>query len=92
MRAYEITNIIVEGGNLVEDTKKEIKDILSKLGVEITSEEDWGQKKLWHKIRGHETGFYTFFKCNAKPDTIKQIEREFHLNQNILRSLVIKGK
>lgn len=92
MRAYEITSVLVEGGNLIEETKKEIKDIFSKFSVEITSEEDWGQKKLWHKIRGYETGFYTYFKCNAKPETIKLIEREFHLNQNILRSLVVRGK
>jgi small subunit ribosomal protein S6 len=92
MRAYEITNILINEGSLVEETKKQIKEILSKFSAEITAEEDWGQKTLWHRIRGYETGFFTFLKCKAKPETIKEIEREFHLNQNILRSLIVKEK
>jgi small subunit ribosomal protein S6 len=91
MRAYEITSILLDKGGNVEETKTSIKEILSKYSVEITSEEDWGQKKLWHNIGGNETGFFTYIKCNANPSSIVKLENEFKLNQNILKSLIIRG-
>ncbi|HMV45073.1 MAG TPA: 30S ribosomal protein S6 [Leptospiraceae bacterium] len=92
MRAYEITSIIVEGSqSIIDETKKAIKDILTKYSAEVTSEEDWGIKKLWYSISGHESGFYSHIKCKADAKTIEKIEREFMLNQNILKSLVIRS-
>jgi small subunit ribosomal protein S6 len=93
MRAYEITNVILDNPHsITEETKSDIKNILQKFSVEIDSEEDWGQKKLWHKIRGNETGFYHFLKCKADPKIIAELENQFKLNQNILRSLIIQVK
>jgi len=90
MRAYEITNILLDHPQTVtEDTKNTVKDILKKYSVEITGEEDWGQKKLWHKINGHESGAFYHLRCNAEPKVIANLENEFKLNQNILRSLIV---
>lgn len=91
MRSYEVTTIIKEGQAVVEETKNAIKDIFKKYTVELVSEEDLGQKKLWHKIDTHEYGFFTFFKFNAQPDIIAKIEHEFKLNQNIIRSMIVKA-
>lgn len=91
MRTYEITTLLREGQNLVEETKATIKEILTKNSVEITLEEDWGQKKLWHEKDSSEYAFFTFIKCNAEPSTIKKIEHEFKLNQNILQSLIVRA-
>jgi small subunit ribosomal protein S6 len=92
MRAYEITAILLEGSaGLVEETKTSIKEILTKHSVEITEEEDWGQKKLWHSIGGNESGFFTYIKCKAQPSSIVKLEGEFKLNQNILKSLIVRG-
>ena len=91
MRTYEITTLLREGQNLVEETKTAIKEILKKYSVEITLEEDWGQKKLWHEKSGQDYAFFTFLKCKAEPSVVKEIEHEFKLNQNILQALIIKA-
>ncbi|MDX1959177.1 MAG: 30S ribosomal protein S6 [Leptospiraceae bacterium] len=91
MRAYEITAILLDKGTIVEETKTSIKEILTKYSVEITSEEDMGQKKLWHTIGGNETGYFTYIKCKAEPSSIAKLVGEFKLNQNILKSLIVKG-
>lgn len=91
MRAYEITAILKEGGTLVEDSKKAIKEILTKHSAEITGEEDMGQRKLWHRIGNHEYGHFALIKFNGIPSSIKQIENELFLNQNILRSLIVRA-
>jgi small subunit ribosomal protein S6 len=89
MNTYEITNIVREGS--VEDVKKSLSDIFQKHSITVSSQEDWGSKRLWHHIDGQETGFYVFSRCKAEPSSISKIEREFHLNQNILRSMVIRS-
>ena len=91
MREYEITSIIVEGqASVIDETKQTIKDILKKNSAEVTTEEDWGSKKLWYLIDGHETGHFSFLKCKAEPKSIEKIEHEFYLNQNILKTSIIK--
>ena len=78
MRAYEITSIIAEGSqSLIDETKKAIQDILTKYSAEITSEEDWGIKKLWYAIAGHESGFYTHIKCKADAKSIERLSVNF---------------
>ncbi|MBK6608006.1 MAG: 30S ribosomal protein S6 [Leptospiraceae bacterium] len=78
MRAYEITSIIAEGSqSLIDETKKAIQDILTKYSAEITSEEDWGIKKLWYAIAGHESGFYTHIKCKADAKSTRRLKRNF---------------
>jgi small subunit ribosomal protein S6 len=92
MRAYEITNILLDHPQTVtEETKNTVKDILKKYSVEITGEEDWGQKKLWHKINGYESGAFYHLRCKAEPKIIANLENEFKLNQNILRSLIVSA-
>ena len=91
MRTYEITSILAEGSqSILDETKQTIKDILKKNSVDISAEEDWGSKKLWYSIRGHENGHFTFLKCSADPKVITTIEHEFMLNQNILKTSIIK--
>ncbi|WCL48313.1 30S ribosomal protein S6 [Leptospira sp. GIMC2001] len=88
MRNYEITTVYRT--NAVEETKNSFKEILAKYSVNITTEEEWGNKKLWHPVDGQDHGYYTLFKCTAEPASIEKIENEAKLNQNILKSLVIR--
>lgn len=91
MRDYELTAILKEGSqSLIDETKNAIKTILSKYSAEITSEEDWGQKKIWHPINGQEHGFFTHLKCKMEASSIVNIEGEFKINQNILRTMIVR--
>lgn len=91
MRNYEITAILKEESQaLIDETKAAIKETLNRYSAELVSEEDWGQKRLWHKINGQEVGFYTHIKCKANPTSITQIEHDFKINQNILRTMVCR--
>ncbi len=92
MREYEITAVIKEGSQpLIDETKNAIKSILGKYSGEITSEEDWGQKRIWHPINGENTGFFTHIKCKLETSSITGIEKDFRLNQNILRSMIARA-
>jgi small subunit ribosomal protein S6 len=91
MRSYEMTSIIIEGSStVIDETKQIIKDILVKNSAEVSGEEDWGSKKLWYLIRGHENGHYSHLKFKADAKAIQKVEHEFILNQNILKTSIIK--
>jgi small subunit ribosomal protein S6 len=87
VKSYELT-IILRSGK-VDEAKSACKDILSKYGATIQSEEDWGPKKLAYMIDGETEGFFLFTIIDAKPDSIKQIAKSFKLNNSILRHLFV---
>ena len=89
MRNYEITAILK--GNAVEETKNTLKEILSKNSIKITSEEDWGNKPLWHEMNKETAGNFAHYKCEVEdPSVLAAVENDFRLNQNILRSMIIR--
>ena len=89
MRNYEVTTVLREGKS--EETKKTVKEILEKHNAKISSEEDWGTKKLFHPVKHNETGFFSYLKCTIEdPSTISAIEKDFRINQDILKSMIIK--
>ncbi|PJZ70233.1 30S ribosomal protein S6 [Leptospira perolatii] len=88
MRNYEITTIT--RANAKESAKNEVTDLFNKHSISVTAEEDWGQKKLWHPIHHQDYGVFTHFKVNADPTAIDKVEHEFKLNQNVLRSMIVR--
>ena len=88
MRNYEITQIYRESS--LESVKKEAAEILAKHSVTVSSQEDWGSKTLWHPLNGEMKGHYTLIQCKTEPSIISKLEHEFHLNQNILKTLIVR--
>ncbi len=88
MRKYEITTVYRP--NVVEDSKISFRETLSKYSVKVHSEDEWGIKKLWHPVDGCDTGFFHFFQCEAEPSVVPMIEKEVRINQNILKSMVVR--
>ncbi|EMJ93049.1 MULTISPECIES: 30S ribosomal protein S6 [Leptospira] len=88
MRNYELTTITRVSSR--EVAKSEIQETLKKHSVSVTAEEDWGQRKLWHPIKHEEQGIFHHYKCSADPNAIEKLEKEFLINQNILRSMVVR--
>ena len=89
MRNYEITTILRSSG--VEDTKNTVKELFAKNSVTVTAEEDWGSKPVWHEISKETTGHFSHYKCDvADPSVLVALENDFKLNQNILRSMIIR--
>jgi small subunit ribosomal protein S6 len=88
LRNYELTTITRVSSR--EVAKTEVQETLGKHSVSITSDEDWGQRKLWHPIKHEEQGIFHHYKCSASPEAIAKVEKDFLINQNILRSMVVR--
>jgi len=91
-RKYETMFIIKP--TLTEDEIKAriefVKETLTKQGAEINATSEWGVRDLAYPIEKNERGYYTVFYFSAEPTAINELERIYRINEDILRSIVIK--
>ena len=93
MNRYELTYIIDTA--LEEEARKELIEKVSALiaqnGGEVEKvDETWGKRRLAYPIDDKPEGYYVLVTMQAPAELPKEIERNLRINENVLRSLVIK--
>lgn len=63
--------------------------ILEKHGATIVQKEKWDERKLAYEIKGHRRATYYLVYFTAPPSAIDHVHEDVHLNEVILRHLVI---
>ncbi len=51
---------------------------------------EWGKRKLAYPINDMTEGYYILVTFKSEPNFIAELQRLFNINENIMRSLVIK--
>lgn len=91
-RAYETMYIIDNA--IGEDEKNAIvskfDELIATHGTELQKSEKIGTKKLAYMINGAKDGYYVLTNFRAKPDFVSELERQFKINENIVRFIVLK--
>jgi len=91
-RHYE-TLFVVKPTLTEEEIKAQIdnvKSILEKNGAQIAGEFDWGMRKLAYEIEKNPRGYYYVIYYTAPSALIKELERNFRYNEDIIRFLNVK--
>lgn len=92
MRRYE--TIFITLPDLSEEDQSALQEKLRALIAahkgEIINLEDWGIKKLGYEIRKNKNGRYYYLDYLAAPGLVREIERNFRLNDRILKYLTVK--
>ena len=52
--------------------------------------EEWGRKKLSYKVRGTARGYYVLVDYAGTPATVKELERNYRIDDRIIRFLTSK--
>lgn len=68
------------------------KQMISKGGGEILSEDRWGRRKLAYPIRRSREGFYIYLKFQAKGSLISTLNQQFRIQDQILRTLIVHAE
>jgi small subunit ribosomal protein S6 len=92
LKHYE-TMFIVKATLTEEETKVQIdavKATIEKNGGEIVSYDDMGTKQLSYEIEKQKRGYYFLAYFKGEPNGIKEIERQYRINENIIRFIFIK--
>ncbi len=92
MRRYE--TVWVVNGDLPDEEVKSTIDkftgIIANQGGTLINLEEWGRKKLAYKIGATWRGCYLMADFAGHPDTVKELERNYRIDDRIIRYLTFK--
>lgn len=71
-------------------TVSQIPATVEQLGGKILASRLWEERRLAYPINGHRKGTYwlTYFRLNG--DQVTNLNRQFQLNESVIRSLMLK--
>lgn len=91
MRDYELVIIVTPeiDETATAEVVDKVKTWITEAGGSIESSEEWGRQKLAYLIRNQKEGQYFLFNLKLEPTSIINLERNFRLQESILRFLII---
>jgi small subunit ribosomal protein S6 len=92
MRRYE--TVWVVNGDLPDEEVKATIDKFTKIitdqGGTLVNVEEWGRRKLAYKIEGTLRGYYTLADFAGLPAVVKELERNYRIDDRVIRYLTMK--
>ena len=92
MRKYEVMVIIdpdVDDRQVNGLLEKPLASF-TKAGGTVDNLEVWGRRRLAYDIRKKSEGIYAVINVTADPAVVKELDRQFTLNEQIMRTKVIR--
>ncbi|PKQ30874.1 MAG: 30S ribosomal protein S6 [Actinobacteria bacterium HGW-Actinobacteria-2] len=92
MRSYEVVVIIdpeVDDRQVNGLLDKPLAG-LKKSGGTVDNIDVWGRRRLAYDIKKKSEGIYAIINVTAEPAVVKEMDRQFTLNEQIMRTKVIR--
>jgi len=81
-------------GDLPDEEVKSAIDkfsgIISSQGGTVVGQDEWGRRKLSYKIQGTIRGYYVLADFAGTSETVKELERNYRIDDRIIRFLTTK--
>ena len=91
MNKYE--SVIIINPSVDEEGIKAViakyTDIINNEG-KVESVNEIGKKRLAYEIMKNKEGFYTVFNFEAKPELIAELERNYRIDDSVMKFITIK--
>lgn len=90
MREYELTVLIHPDLEMdLEAPLGKVRDLITTNGGKITSEDNWGKKKLAYKINKEDFAVYIYFDVSLPADAPLKISNTLNITDEVLRYLLV---
>ena len=92
MRDYEVMVIFdpdTEERTVQPTLDKHLK-VITRGGGTVDNVDIWGRRRLAYEIRKKSEGIYAVINVTAEPNDIKELDRQFTINESIMRTKVIR--
>lgn len=90
MKKYELMTIYPIEDEKFKAGTEGVKSVLAEFGATVEKEESYGERDLAYEIKKQKRGKFVLFTLKANPAKIVEINTQFHLNVNLLKSLFVK--
>ena len=91
MNKYE--SIIIINPSATEETLKALESKFTGLINEngkVESFENKGKKRLAYEIKKNQEAFYMEVNFEAKPEVVKELERNYRITDDVLKFIIIR--
>ncbi|MCY9786654.1 30S ribosomal protein S6 [Nocardiopsis sp. EMB25] len=92
MRRYEIM-VILEPGLDERTVAPSLENFLGVVrgdGGSVEKVDIWGKRRLAYDIDKNAEGIYAVIDLTAKPETVKELDRQLGINESVLRTKVLR--
>lgn len=90
LKSYELLYIVhpdLEG--TTDKVMDKVAGFIKKTDGEVLSQEDWGKRKLAYKVTKNDFGVYVLVQFQTESTKLREIERNLHLSEEIMRSMIV---
>jgi small subunit ribosomal protein S6 len=74
----------------VQPTLEQYLKIITNGGGSVENLDIWGRRRLAYEIQKKSEGIYAVIDLTATPDDVKEMTRQFSINESIMRTKVIR--
>lgn len=91
-RHYEVMVILdpTLDERTVAPTLDTFLNVIRTSGGSVEKVDVWGRRRLAYEIKKHAEGIYALLDVNSEPDAVKELDRQLSLQENILRTKVVR--
>jgi small subunit ribosomal protein S6 len=92
MRPYEVMVILDPDTDerSVQPTLEQYLTVITKGGGTVENLDIWGRRRLAYEIQKKSEGIYAVITLQANPADVKEMDRQFSINESIMRTKVIR--
>lgn len=91
MKAYELTVLIhPDLESDLETPLGKVRDIVKNAGGTITTEDNWGKKRLQYRINREDFAVYVYMEVKLPADAPLKISNTLNITEEVLRYLLVK--
>ena len=92
MRPYEVMVIFDPDTDerSVPTTLEQYLAVITKGGGTVDNLDIWGKRRLAYEIRKKSEGIYAVITLTAEPADVKELDRQFTINESIMRTKVLR--
>ncbi len=91
MNKYE--SVIIIDPNLEQEVTKEVikkfENLINTDG-KVENIDEMGKRKLAYEIKKNKEGYYVVYNFEAKPELIAELERNYRIDDNVIKFIVIR--
>lgn len=91
MTAYELTVLVHPDLETdIETPLGKVRDIITSASGTITTEDNWGKKRLQYRIKGEDFAVYVYFEVELPAEAPLKISNTLNITDEVLRYLLVK--
>jgi len=90
MNKYELMTIYPTEDEKFKAGTDAVRAILAQFGATIEKEESYGDRDLTYEVKKQSRGRFVLFTISASPAKIVEINAQFRLTKELLKSLFVK--